>query len=96
MTVEELELLFEKHEDEYCKFDRIDNKKSFRPDLHAFLILDRLHPSTRDMVAAAEHDQISLEPELCDVAAIITEDEVVELIRCGVRLDSDYGFCMFV
>lgn len=39
MTTEELAGLFDKHSDEYLKFERITNKRSPRPDLHALLVI---------------------------------------------------------
>jgi len=89
MTVERLEEMLKADSDEFLKFERIENKRSNRPDLHAFLLLDELCPGTTDMVDAAEHDEIFLEVSLEDLAAVITEEQVIELIRCGVRMSYD-------
>lgn len=94
MTTEALEELFDSRDDEYLKFSRIENKRSSRPDLHAFLLLDELAPGGYDMVCSASHDEIWLSPALEDLAPHVTEDQVVELIRCGVRV-SDGCLCMF-
>jgi hypothetical protein len=92
-----LEEMFDKCEDEYIKFDRVENKRSNRPDLHAFLLLDELMPGTRDMVSAAEHDEIYLDIDVEAFRSIATEQNVIELSRCGVRYDDDLDcFCMFV
>jgi hypothetical protein len=48
-----------------------------------------------DIVAATAHDEIYLAPGLNEIAAVITEDQVIELIRCGVRISED-SFAMFV
>lgn len=98
MTTEELAELFEKHNDEYIKFERVENKRHSRPDLHAFLLLDELCPSENDsdMVAAAEHDEIYLDVDVEDLAVVVSEDQVIELTRCGVRYSDEYGLCMFV
>ena len=90
---------FEKHNDEYIKFERIENKRSARPDLHAFLLLEELVPTKNyeDMVSAAEHDEIWLEVDPKKVAEVATEEHLIELIRCGVRYDRDIdSFAMFV
>lgn len=93
----DLDEMFDKCEDEYIKFDRVENKRSNRPDLHAFLLLDELMPGTRDMVSAAEHDEIYLDIDVDAFKAVATEEIVIELTRCGVRYDSGYDtFCMFV
>ncbi len=94
----DLEALFDKHEDEFLKFDRVENPAHPRPDLAAFILLDRLvpHPG-RDMVSSAEHDEIYLEVEPSHLAEVATEDDVLTLIRCGLRFDTDTeSFCMFV
>jgi len=96
MTVEKLEEMLDDNDDEYIKFDRIENKRSQRPDIHAFLLLDELCPGTTDMVAGAAHDEIFLDVSLEDLAKVITEDQVVELIRCGVRHSEYDCLAMFV
>lgn len=75
--------LFEKHNDEYLKFERVENKRSKRPDLHAFLLLDELFPATRDIVCSASHDEIWLGIDSDDIEKL-TEKQVIELLRCGV------------
>lgn len=93
MSIKEL---FEKHEDEYLKFDRVDNKTSGRSDLHAMFLLDRLFPSDSDIVSAAEHDEIWLDVPEYKIKTL-TEDQVIELIRCGVRYSGEFSsLCMFV
>lgn len=97
MTQHEIRELFEQYRDEYLKFDRVQNPRSKRPDLHAFLVLDELVPSDRDMIACAWHDNIGLSVELEDLAPVVTEEQIVDLIRCGVRINKDDGYhlCMF-
>jgi hypothetical protein len=97
MTEEDIHDLFEKHNDEFLKFDRIENKRSSRPDIHAFLLLNELCPLNRDIVCSASHDQIWLDPDAEDVCNKATVDQVIELIRCGVFYDEDNSsFSMFV
>jgi hypothetical protein len=86
MTIEEL---FDKYEDEYLKFDRIEKKFSNRPDLHAFILLDQLMPGTSDMVSAAGHDIIYLDIDAEKFLEIATEDIIRDLSRCGVHVDED-------
>lgn len=87
MTLEEMQAAFELDED-FLEFRKVENPRSKRPDLHAFLLLDELVPGDRDMVAAAEHDEffIGVTPEA--LAAVVTLDQIRELRRCGVRYDS--------
>lgn len=103
----DLAAVFEKHENEFLRFERVANKRSKRPDLHAFLLLDEIVPpeptagypdrtdESYDMVAGAEHDEIYLQTEPDKLAEKATEEQIVELMRCGVRL-SDGNLCMFV
>ena len=94
--MENIEAVFEKFDDEFLKFERVENKLNRRPDLHAFLLLDSLIADDKDMVAAAEHDEIYLDVELDELAETeITEDQVRDLVRCGVCV-GEYGMCMFV
>lgn len=91
--------VFEEHNEEFLKFRRIapDRRLHARPDIHAFLLLDRLIPGERDMVAWAGHDEIALDPRAEDIAGVATEQDVIDLIRCGVRFDRDNeSLCMFV
>lgn len=89
MTLNKLVELFEKYVDdgEYLEFKKIKNKKSNRPDLHAFVLLDSLVPSTSDIVSCAEHDEfwLSVTPE--EVAKVATPEQILELVRCGVCYD---------
>lgn len=91
MSTSELQEIFEKHHDEYLKFDRVENKLSTRHDLHAFIMLDRMFPGSQgSMIAHAEHDEFWVDVNLDDLAkAGITEEQVIELVRCGIRTDGE-------
>jgi hypothetical protein len=39
MTTDQLTQLFDEHNAEFLKFERVEHKRSNRPDLHAFLLL---------------------------------------------------------
>lgn len=98
MDIKELRGLFEKHRDDHGAFEKVETKRSRRADLHGFILLDELVPNStpdRDILACAEHDEVylSIDPE--DLAAVVTEAQVLELVRCGVFLAKD-GLCMFV
>lgn len=95
MTLEELQAAFDL-EDDFLKFEEVENPRSKRPDLHAFLLLDELVPGDSDMVAAAEHDQIYLDADAEKLAAVVSLDQIRELRRCGVMFDSETdGLSMF-
>ena len=79
---------FEAVNDEYIKFDRVENKRSLRPDLHAFLLLDELFPNERDMVCSSSHDVFYLDIEGEEIDKL-TDEQVLELTRCGVMYDSE-------
>ena len=81
---------FEAVTDDYLKFDRVENKLSTRSDIHAFILLNEIFPGTRDMVCASGHDNIWLDvgSEDCDK---LTDDQVLELVRCGVMFDEESG-----
>jgi hypothetical protein len=80
---------FEAVNDDYIKFDRVETKRSQRPDLHAYLLLDDLFPNPgRDMVCSAAHDEIWLDVE-GEKLNDLTDEQILELTRCGVRYDSE-------
>ena len=98
MTHETLKDLFDRHADaEHLHWERVTNRRSQRPDLHAFLLLDALQPGDGDIVSGAEHDTFYMHTNIEKLADVITEDQVVELLRCGILLDplGDflYSFC---
>lgn len=88
MTTEKLVELFDKHEDVYLQFSRVTNPRSGRPDLNAFLLLEELLPGRKaDMIACSEHDQCFIEVRVDELAEVINEAQVVELIRSSICLD---------
>jgi hypothetical protein len=90
---------FEIHNEEYMEFERVPIKLASRPDVHAFMLLDKLVPSKSrmDMVASAEHDEIYLEVDPKKLFAVAKDEEIIELIRCGVRYEEELdSFAMFV
>lgn len=99
MDIKTLEAIFEDFEDEFLEFHKVENKASNRPDLCAFIALDRLVPSEHgnDIVCAAEHDEIWLATDVEKLAAVATKEDILLLVRCGVRLDVDQdALAMFV
>lgn len=94
----DLKEFFDRHSDaEYLKFDRVENPLHARPDIHAFLLLDMLAPEPgRNMVCSACHDKFYLEPYPDKVLATATEENLIDLIRCGVMYsEEDESFWMF-
>lgn len=88
----DLEVAFDKYESEYLKFERVENKLHARPDLCAFLLLDKLMPHEgRDMVCGAAHDEIYLDADCEKLSEVATENDILTLARCGVHYDSDTG-----
>jgi hypothetical protein len=86
---------FEGKDEEFIRFERVEHKLSNRPDIHAFLLLDQLCPGTRDMVSAAEHDEIYLDVDVKELLERATDEQLIDLHRCGVRA-GDNGLAMFV
>ncbi len=99
MTLDEMVKIFVEEDDEFLKFDRIapERRLSNRPDLNAFLLLDKLMPGERDMVCSAEHDQIWLDTACEVVAGVATEEDILDLMRSGVMYNKETdSFSMFV
>lgn len=96
MSIKNLGEVFEKFNDDYIDFDKVENPLHSRPDLCAFLLLDKLVPGTGDMISAAEHDEIFLDTDVDELALIATEDDILTLVRCGVRYSEEFNcLCMF-
>jgi hypothetical protein len=105
MTAEELEEFMRENDDEFLFSGHIppERRLSHRKDINAFMILDKLLPpkpdqkhGPPDIVCSAEHDKIWLEPGFEEMAqAGITEEQALDLIRCGCMVDDD-GLSMFV
>ena len=64
-------------------------QRTERLDLAGFIRLDKLVPGQRDIIVAAEHDQIWLSVSLEDLAGVATEEDVIYLIRCGIMFDEN-------
>ncbi len=93
---ERLTALFEKHDDEYIKFENIpeSDRRHHRHDVCAFIYLDEKLGGKGDVVSAAEHDEIYLD---FDNLEQLTDEDVLYITRCGVRYDSDTdSLAMFV
>lgn len=88
---------FELVSDDYLKFDRVQNKLSMRPDLHAFLLLDAIFPNPgREIITSASHDEICLDQGWVRLETL-TNDQILELVRCGVLYDRQHDcLTMFV
>lgn len=88
---------FDKYEGEFLKFERVENRLASRPDLHAFMLLSQLSPGDKDVLASAEHDKVWLSFDPSEVLKTVTDDQIRDLVRCGVMLDEDNdAFHMFV
>lgn len=86
----DLALTFDKYRDEeYLKFHRVQNPPTRRPDLAAFILLDRFVPGDRDIVAWSEHDIYGLNIEVSTLAEVASEEDVITLLRCGVDYDDE-------
>ena len=89
---------FEKFEDDFLKFKEVSepNRLHARPDICAFLILDRIVPSNDRMIGAAKHDVIYLNVDTDVLAEKATDDEIRDLHRCGVLYSEENdGLIMF-
>ena len=95
MTTDDLSEIFELENDEFIKFERVENPLHPRPDICAFLLLDKLVPDTQDIVCATSHDEIHLSVDPEELAKVITRADIITLVRCGVMYSGD-GLSMFV
>lgn len=77
--------------DEHLKFERVTEKLASRPDVHLFVMLDKIFPSEneRDIVSATDHYGIflSIDDEQLET---LTDEQLLTIVRCGFSL-SEYG-----
>lgn len=94
----DLKEVFEKYRNDFLRFELVEEKLHSRPDVCAFILLDKLLPEDGcDMVSAAEHDIIYLDVDCDKLAGIATEEDVLMLVRCGVLFNGEYdSLYMFV
>lgn len=77
-------------DDDYGAFGLVENRRSDRPDLHAFMLLDELFPdSNRCMISSASHDEVWLDVSLEKVETL-TDEQITELVRCGLLYDYEH------
>lgn len=88
---------FEAVDSDYNNFKLVEKKRSTRPDLHAFLMLDELFPNKGvDILSAAGHDKIWIDVDSGDIDRL-TDEQILELVRCGIIYDSESdSLAMFV
>jgi hypothetical protein len=94
MEQENLHQFFEDNNDEFLKFDRVENKLSSRPDLHAFLLLDRLVPGSGDIVGSAVCGEIFLSTDVEELLKVVTDEQLIEIYRCGILYNEEYE-CLY-
>lgn len=98
MELEMFEKLFKTDDsDEFLKFERIEAPLSTRKDIHAFILLNMLVPDTCHILGNASHDEVWLDVDVEKLISVVTKEQVIDLIRCGVRYDSENeSLAMFV
>jgi len=80
---------FEQFDTEFLAWQLVANPRAQRRDLHAFLLLDELVPGTLPIICAAEHDEYYLEIDCEALNKAATDEQLLELRRCGIRYDSE-------
>lgn len=96
MTLTEMAEAFSASSDEeFLHDERIANPRHARRDLAAFLLLAELVRGDDPMISTAAHDEYFLSIDCEELAKVITVDQVVELVRCGIRYDAQYD-CLAV
>lgn len=84
---------------EYLKFKRIQDPPSRYMDICGFLLLEKLCPPKEigsDIIGWSEHDIAGLNVSVDRLAKAATRDDVIYLLRCGIRYDSGHdGLTIF-
>lgn len=100
MTEQQLRELFDKHgDDEFLQWKRVpkERRRHEAPDIHVFLTLhEKYERRANDILDSASHDEVYIDVDL-DKPNTLTEEDVIDLIRAGLRYDSEVSsLCMFV
>jgi hypothetical protein len=87
MNKVEINEILEKYHNEIGKFSLVEKKLSKYPLVHAIMLLDQIcfrNDSTQRIDIGFGDEGISL--DLCDMDNLtnLTEDHIIELIRCGI------------
>jgi hypothetical protein len=100
MTVERLRELFDADNDSaeaVAAAAAASRRPTWRNDLNALILLDRLLPETDDIIDAADHDIIYLGVDLDALAAVASEDDILALNHFGVYVNGENdSLAMFV
>lgn len=93
---------------EYLDFHNVKEKFTNRPDLHAFILIDKLVPCIPkpgptdhnpfiygDMIGDAQHDEFYLSVDIRELEEVITIEQIVDLQRCGVMYNKEYD-CLYM
>ena len=80
---------FEKYAEENLDFDSIKQKFSQRDDVHALVLLDRLLPGNGELIGKTDYYGFYLDIEPEELNAIITDEQIKELLACGVSYFED-------
>lgn len=98
MTQEEFIEIWNLHDNEYLKFKEIKNPPCESSDLSAFMLIHKfMIDKEADIIISSEHDEIYLSSIDTLNLEIIKEEDIINLIRCGVRYDQNYEcLSMFV
>ncbi len=78
-----------------CAFDSVENKYSQRADLHAFILLDKIFPDNKDLIVRSDSYSIYFGIDIDEISKVITEEQIDELVKCGVSYDSHYD-CLYM
>ncbi len=87
---------FAQFEDDYLEFDKVQSKRSTRPDLHAFMLLDSIFPDTKNIIASSGHDEFHLSISFESFHGLVTDAQIKELVQCGIRVSEYECLSMFV
>lgn len=80
--------IYNKYSSQRDKFDLIENKFSNRPLIHALILLDHIYPNSNsdndNIRFFASDGDIFLTIDRDKLEKVITEEQVIDLIRCGL------------
>lgn len=88
--METLEEKFNKFEDEYLEFEKIEKPLHPSRDICGLLYIHNLIPFDGVAVGYAEHDIVGINVSCDKLNNIIKDEDIIYLKRCGISYDSEY------
>jgi len=90
MYIGDIEDCFDANENEFKKFQNVENKSNRCRDIHVLLLLQKTFDIYLSVLIYIDNGGVNLNVDMSDDKNLekFTEELILELVQCGVRYDS--------